>query len=217
MRFRDIRRNVMDIQILRVGMLQTNCYIISDKACGKAAVIDPGGDCQNILTSLAMHGLCAEYVIITHSHCDHIAALDELKETTGAKIVISTTDAATLNNSDYTLSAMLGTAAPTTKADICVNDGDTMTIAGYPARFIMTPGHTPGSMCIYFESEKVLFSGDTLFCESIGRTDFPGGSYSAIASSIKNKLYPLGDDIRVLPGHNSETTILHEKESNFYI
>ncbi len=207
----------MNIQILQVGMLQTNCYIISDKACGIAAIIDPGGDCQSILAYLAMHNLTAEYIIVTHSHCDHIAALDELKSATGASVVISTTDAATLNNSDYTLSAMLGTVAPSTKADICLNDGDTITVAGCSAKFIMTPGHTPGSMCIYFESEKVLFSGDTLFCESIGRTDFPGGSYSAIASSIKNKLYPLGDNIRVLPGHNSETTILHEKESNFYI
>ena len=207
----------MYINKLSVGMLQTNCYIIADEISGSAAVIDPGGDCEKIMNEVNMHGFKLDYIIITHSHCDHIAALDMLKEETGAKVVISTTDSATLNNGEYTLSAMLGEQPPTSTADIRVNDGDTLNIAGNTAKFIMTPGHTPGSMCVYFDSEKTLFSGDTLFYESIGRTDFPGGSYASIASSIRNKLYILGDDVKVYPGHNSDTTILHEKESNFYI
>jgi glyoxylase-like metal-dependent hydrolase (beta-lactamase superfamily II) len=198
-------------------MLQTNCYIIGDEISKTAAVIDPGGDCDEIMKLVNMYGYNVEYIIITHSHCDHIAALDELKDITNAKVVISTTDSATLNNNEYTLSFVFGESAPKTCPDIKVNDGDVLNIAGNKAKFIMTPGHTPGSMCIYFESEKLLFSGDTLFYESIGRTDFPGGSYASIANSIKNKLYPLGDNVKVYPGHNSDTTILHEKESNFYI
>ena len=206
----------MYINKLSVGMLQTNCYIIADENTKSAAVIDPGGDCSKIMSVINMYNFNVEYIIITHSHCDHIGALDELKTTTNAKVIISSPDGATLNNNEYTLCTMLGDSAPKTKADITVSDGETLNIAGSKARFILTPGHTPGSMCIYFDSEKLLFSGDTLFYESIGRTDFPGGSYSSIANSIKNKLYILGDDVKVYPGHNNETTILHEKESNFY-
>lgn len=207
----------MYINKLLVGMLQTNCYIIADKQSKLAAVIDPGDDCGRILSEIKMNSFTLQYIIITHSHIDHVGALDELKNATGAQIIVSTTDAATLNSNEFTLAAMLGTKAPVCKADICVADGDEMTIVGKNARFIMTPGHTPGSMCVYFESEKLLFSGDTLFYESIGRTDFPGGSYSDISASIKNKLFALNGSTKVLPGHNSDTTILHEKESNFYI
>ncbi len=207
----------MYINKISVGMLQTNCYIIADEATKSAAVIDPGADCDRIMDVINTNKFNLEYIIITHSHIDHIGAVDMLKDTTAAKIVISTADSATLNNSEYTLSSMLGERAPVSNADITVSDGDSLTVAGKAAKFIMTPGHTPGSMCVYFDDDKILFSGDTLFYESIGRTDFPCGSYATIANSIRNKLYTLNDDVRVLPGHNNDTTILHEKENNFYI
>lgn len=208
----------MYIEKLSVGRLCTNCYIIINKSSKECAVIDPGGDFEKINYVIKSNCANLSHIIITHSHCDHIDALDKLKQQyNNAKVVISETDNCTLNSNSYTLSDLLGTSAPITKGNILVKDNDKISICGYEAKIISTPGHTPGSICIYFEGENVLFSGDTLFYESIGRTDFPGGSYKSISDSIKEKLFILPDITKVYPGHNCETTILHEKESNFYI
>jgi glyoxylase-like metal-dependent hydrolase (beta-lactamase superfamily II) len=208
----------MQIEKLSVGKLCTNCYILFNNTLKTCAVIDPGGDYDKINYIIKSYCATLTHIIITHSHSDHIDAVDELKNNhNNAKVVISETDNATLNNNNYTLSYLLGTTAPYTKGDILVRDNDNISICGYNAKIITTPGHTPGSICIYFKDENVLFSGDTLFYESVGRTDFPGGSYKSLSDSIKQKLFTLADNTKVYTGHNNETTILHEKESNFYI
>ena len=205
----------MYINKLIVGPLATNCYIVANETTNYCAVIDPGDDYEKIMYEIDSKGYIISQIIITHSHIDHIGAVDALKSASSAKVIVSENDGAVFNSSNFTLASMLGNLAPVTKPDILVKDGDTLSICGYEAQIISTPGHTPGSICIYFKNEGVLFSGDTLFYESIGRTDFPGGSYQSISNSIKNKLFNLPDNTKVYPGHNSETTILHEKESNF--
>lgn len=207
----------MYIDKLSVGPLSTNCYILANENTKTCAVIDPGDDYERIIYKISSLGFMLSNILITHSHIDHIGAVDRLKQKTGADVVISTTDSATFNNNIFTLSDMLGTTAPVTPPDIKVNDGEIINICGVDVKIIATPGHTPGSICYYIESENILFSGDTLFYESIGRTDFPGGSYKSICESIKNKLYLLPGSTVVYPGHNCDTTILHEIESNFYI
>jgi len=208
----------MYVEKLKVGPLGTNCYIIINKSEKLCAVIDPGADSQKISCFINSNNLTLTHIIITHSHSDHIDALDDLsKHFPIAKIIISEIDNCTLNSNSYTLSDMLGTNAPVTRANVTVKDNDIISVCGYDAKIISTPGHTPGSICIYFENYNILFSGDTLFYESVGRTDFPGGSYKSISVSIKDKLFILPDKTIVYPGHNSETTIIHEKESNFYI
>ncbi len=207
----------MYIKKLIVGPLATNCYIFADNESKNCAVVDPGGDYQKIMYEINSQNFTLTNILITHSHTDHIGAVDMLKQNTGAAVIISSTDASSFNSSSLTLSDVLGTKAPQTLPDIKVDDGNVVNVCGYNVIVISTPGHTPGSVCFYIEKENILFSGDTLFYESIGRTDFPGGSYKSISHSIKSKLFALPDKTVVYPGHNSDTTILHEKESNFYI
>ncbi len=207
----------MYVNKLVVGALATNCYIIANNNTKSCAVIDPGDDSKKIMNIIESEGFKLEKILITHSHVDHICAADELKSASGACIVISSTDGAIFGNDAITLCNAFGACAPKSKPDVFVDDGDLIEVAGFAARVIATPGHTPGSVCFYFESESILFSGDTLFYESIGRTDFPGGSFNSILQSIKDKLFTLPPDTKVYPGHNGDTTIIHEKESNFYI
>ena len=207
----------MKVTKLTVGALATNCYIIANENLRHCAVIDPGDDFEKIMMHINSNKLKVTEIVLTHCHIDHVGALDELKLNTNAKIIASSIDKDSLNSDNYTLASMLGKNAPVSKIDVLVNDGDIISVAGYTAKIISTPGHTPGSICIYFNEHNSLFSGDTLFYESIGRTDFPGGSFKSICNSIKNKLYLLDKNTVVYPGHNSTTTIQHEIESNFYI
>lgn len=205
------------IKQLSLGPLGTNCYIFADDTAKEAIVVDPADDFHTIKYEIEKNGLTVKYIIITHAHTDHINALDELKKYTNAKIVISGNDGVNLNSDTFTLAFMFGCTAPKSKYDIKVNNMDTLPLGKHTLTFIMTPGHTTGSMSIYIQDEKILFSGDTLFYESVGRTDFPGGSQVALLSSIKNKLFTLPNDTTVYCGHGNCTTIGHEKESNFFV
>lgn len=203
----------MNIKTLVLGPVSTNCYICSEDKCG--FVVDPAADAERIYDEINSLELNIKYIIITHAHFDHIEAAEQLKELTGAEIVVSETDFIALNDSTLNLADAFGALVPYINADISVKDGETISFDGFTLKFIMTPGHTQGSMCILV-NDKILFSGDTLFALSVGRTDFPGGNFKSITESVK-KLFTLDDGIKVYPGHNDTTSIGEEKKFNPYV
>ena len=205
----------MEIKRLVLGALGTNCYIIFNKKSKEAAVFDPADNAAKIYETIKESGAELKYIIITHAHCDHICALDELQEMTGAKVCIGKAEADALNNTYLSLCTHFGVEAPKTKADIMIKDGDELKLGDEAIKFLHTPGHTRGGICAVTDS--LVISGDTLFLESVGRCDFPGGSMAELVSSIKNKLFLLPDDTRVYPGHGDITSIGHEKNNNPYI
>jgi len=206
----------MKIITLEVGSLGTNCYIIYDETSRRAAVIDPGGGEGGIIACLKNEKLDVKYIINTHGHADHVLANLRLKEATGAPILIHAADADMLGSGQRNLSAFIGGSVSCGPADTLLKEGDVIKVAdGLELTVIHTPGHTPGGICL--KTDGVLFSGDTLFAESIGRTDFPGGSYRQLIASIKDKLMLLDDSYKVLPGHGPETTIGWERKMNPFI
>ncbi|MDR3592954.1 MAG: MBL fold metallo-hydrolase [Negativicutes bacterium] len=205
----------MKIIALEVGSLGTNCYIAYSETLRRAAVIDPGGSCEQILAVLHNEKLVVDYIINTHGHADHVLANLPLKKATGAPILIHEDDASMLESPQRNLSAWIGGGVSCGPADKLLKEGDKITVGDFELTVIHTAGHTPGGISLL--SGSVLFSGDTLFAESIGRTDFPGGSYQGLIHSIQQKLMVLGDDVRVLPGHGPETTIGWERNHNPFI
>jgi hydroxyacylglutathione hydrolase len=204
-------------EILPVGPLLCNCSIIGDEATHEAMVIDPGDEIQSILALLHKHNLRVKQIVITHAHIDHVGGAMKLRAATGAPIL--------LNQNDYELLKMLDVQAswigvpPPGKVDIDQNIGqaDTVKAGSLTATVIFTPGHTQGSVCLYFPTEKKLIAGDTLFAGSIGRTDLPGGSFDKIIHSLNEKLLALPDDTVVIPGHGPQTTIGEEREHNPFL
>ncbi|MBQ6998820.1 MAG: MBL fold metallo-hydrolase [Clostridia bacterium] len=205
----------MIIDRLILGNLQTNCYILADEQTKECAVFDPAAEAGRIIAAIEKRNLKVKYIILTHVHIDHIMALDELKDLTGAQIVASTAEAELLNDNMGTLAELFSTVPPCSKADITVSDGDALCLGKSEMKFILTPGHTIGGMCIL--CGDILISGDTLFASSVGRTDFPGGSHSQLISSINDKLMKLDDNVQVYPGHGMPTTIGDERVGNPFI
>ncbi|SDE59905.1 MBL fold metallo-hydrolase [Sporomusa acidovorans] len=207
----------MKIIHLGVGQLGTNCYIAYCEKTLQAGVIDPGGSPEAILAEINKAKLKVEYIINTHGHADHIGANDAIQQATGAKVLIHYEDAGMLTSAQLNLSMYIGGGFVCQPPDRLLNDGDMISIGNIDFKVLHTPGHTPGGICLLADAEKVLFAGDTLFAESIGRTDFPGGSSSQLINGIKNKLLILDDDIKVLPGHGPETSIGWERKRNPFI
>jgi len=205
----------MKVLQLEVGSLGTNCYIAYCENTKKAVVIDPGGDAARILAAVNREGLAVEAIINTHGHADHVLANTKVKEATGAPIWIHSADADMLGSGARNLSAYMGAPTSCGVADRLLADGDILTIGDFTLKVLHTPGHTPGGISLL--GDKAVFVGDTLFAESIGRTDFPGGSYSQLIQSIKNKLMALPDDIKAFPGHGPATTIGWERRQNPFI
>ena len=203
----------MKIRILRGGPCVTNCFIVKDDETKKAIIIDPAFNPSRIIKESADYEI--EYIVITHAHIDHLMALDELKKATDAKIVISSLENPALNDANLNLSDLMKVPCVTSKADITVNDGDTLPFANTNMKFILTPGHTPGSMCIFVND--VIFSGDTLFNRTIGRCDLAGGCYENLIASIKEKLLVYADDTVVYPGHGPRTNIGIERRENPFL
>lgn len=205
----------MKIVQVGVGHLGTNCYIVYCEQSLQAAVIDPGGSHELILAEINKANLKVEYIINTHGHADHIAANNAIQQTTGAKVLIHQEDAKMLTNAQLNLSTYIGDGIVCQPADRLLQDGDSITFGSITFKTLHTPGHTPGGICLL--DNNVLIAGDTLFAESIGRTDFPGGSYSQLINSIKTQLLSLDDAVRVLPGHGPETSIGWERTHNPFI
>ena len=205
----------MKIIKLEVGQLGANCYIVYCKKSLQGAVIDPGGDAKDIIALLHRENIKVDYIINTHGHADHIAANDEVKAETGAKVCIHEADAPMLPSAQGNLSSFVGSNLSCQPPDCLLKDGDILMVGEIEMEIIHTPGHTLGGICI--KANHILFSGDTLFEQSIGRTDFPNGSYSQLLHSIQDKLLLLADDTTVLPGHGAATTIGDERNSNPFI
>ena len=204
-------------EIIPVGPLQCNCSIIGDEATHEAMVIDPGDDINDVLDLVRKHNLQVKQIVVTHAHIDHIGGAMKLRAATGAPIL--------LNQNDYALLKMLdvqaqwiGVPAPgKVEIDRSVTTGEKITAGSHTAEVLHTPGHTEGSICLYFAADKMLIAGDTLFAGSIGRTDLPGGSMQKIIRSLHETVLALPDETVVVPGHGDLTTIGEERESNPFL
>jgi hydroxyacylglutathione hydrolase len=203
-----------------VGPLQCNCSIVADPETKEAAVIDPGGDPEKIIQVLEENGLKAKYILHTHAHFDHILGSRAVAEKTGAKICLHKGDEWLYNNLSMQ-GAFVGwnlATEQTLPVDHFLEDEEELTLGDIKAKVIHTPGHTPGSTCFCLQQEAgLLFAGDTLFHNSIGRTDLWGGSLDDIQKSIKTRLFELEETVEVISGHGPNTSIWEEKRNNPYV
>ena len=209
----------MKIDTLVVGEYQTNCYIVRANEDAKACiVIDTGLEGAGIIDFLQSHQLDVEAIILTHGHADHIKGTPAIKELfPRAKVCIHPLDEEMLNSASANLSMLTGNSFTIAPPDILLEDESFIEYANVKLRVLHTPGHTKGCVSFYNEADKVAFVGDTLFNESVGRTDLPGGSMDEIKRSIREKLFKLGDDTVCLTGHGEQTTIAHEQKHNPFL
>lgn len=205
----------MIIKELVVGPLMANCFICGCSKTKEAVVIDPGGDADTILLSLADSKLKVKYIINTHGHFDHVSANGKMKAATGADILIHPLDAPMLEKLSSSAAFFGVSVENSPPCDQTLEEDDTVSFGDITLKVIHTPGHTPGGISLY--TNGIVFVGDTLFAGSIGRTDFPGGDFNTLISSIKTKLFNMEDDMRVFSGHGPETSIGVEKRHNPFV
>ncbi len=209
----------MEIDSLILGAYETNCYILREsKASKDCLVIDTGLTADELVDFLEAHNLNPVAVVLTHGHIDHITGLAGLRRRfPDAKVYIHKLDAGMLTGEKDNLSYMAGMSFSSAPADITLEQGDTIDITNIKLDVIHTPGHTPGGICLYSKDEGIVFTGDTLFADSVGRTDMPGGNGAQLIKNIKQKLCTLPDETVVYPGHGPQTTIAQEKENNPFL
>ena len=204
-------------EILPVGMLQCNCSVFGDEGTREGIVVDPGDEIEDVLEIVRRHGLTVKAIVITHAHIDHIGGAQKLKQATGAPVYMNPNDVELQKMLDVQAS-WLGMRTPDpVEIDVAAKDGDTLLIGAAQFHVLHTPGHTQGSISLWIPSESKLVAGDTLFRDSIGRTDLPGGDGRQILRSIHEKLMPLPEETVVVAGHGDTTTIGREKRSNPFL
>ncbi len=207
----------MILESFPVGPLHCNCTILGDELTHEAIVVDPGDNIPEILSRLEKHGLTLRQIVITHAHIDHIGGAAQLKKATGAPVFLNQKDLGLLNIMEIQ-AGWLGVPTPeVAPPDASADDGADIGLSSLPAEVLHTPGHTPGSICLFFPKQHLLLAGDTLFAGSIGRTDLPGGDGRQILRSLRDRLLVLPDATRVVPGHGAETTIGEERQSNPFL
>lgn len=206
----------MKVIQLAVGPIEANCYIVYKEGSSKAFLVDPGEEGSKITEQLEECGIDeVTHILLTHGHFDHVGAAAEMKRKTGAKVCIHEDDLDMLVNPENSFNVMMGVHFPPCEADMILKGGETIEAAGMDVYTLHTPGHSPGSIC--YITEDVMFSGDTLFYMSIGRTDFPGGSSLKISYSINKTLGSLKKDYTVYTGHGPKTTLAFEMLNNPYM
>ena len=204
----------MIVKKLEVGPFASNCYIVGSEANKEGVIIDPGADAEEILKNVKKLGLNTKLIVLTHGHIDHVGALKEVKDATGAEVAIHTDEAESLQ--ERSLATLFGLSYPTPPPpDRLLKGGDSIDIGDLHLLVLHTPGHSPGGICLL--GEGVVFSGDTLFNFGIGRYDLPGGSGSQLMNSIHTKLMILPDNTIVYPGHGPATTIGTERRGNPFL
>lgn len=204
----------MRVKTCVLGAVSTNCYLVYNESTKKAVIVDPADNAQFILNKCNELGITPEAILLTHGHFDHIMAAEDVRRSFHIKIYASETEDAMLSDSGLNLSGGWEGKQTSFHADVLLKDGDELELIGFRWKVIETPGHTTGSVCYYVPEEEVVFSGDTLFCESYGRTDLPTGSSSQMVSSLLDKVFALPDDTMAYPGHGDTTTIGYEKKNN---
>ena len=204
-------------EILPVGPLQCNCSVIGDESTHEAMVIDPGDEIDEVMAIVRRHGLTVKQIVVTHAHIDHVGGAMKLRRLTNAPVLLNQNDYALLKMLDVQ-AAWIGMQTPeNVEIDQNLSDGDTVKAGNLQANVMHTPGHTQGSVCLYFPLQQKLIAGDTLFAGSIGRTDLPGGSYEKIMSSLHQRVLSLPDETEVVPGHGPITSIGEERRSNPFL
>lgn len=202
------------IQTYVLGGVSTNCYLVFHDSTKEAVVVDPADNGAYVLNKCRELGVSPKAVLLTHGHFDHILAVKDICRAFPCKVYAGREEDRLLQDAFLNLSGTMGTEQTVIEADELVKDGDVLSLAGFSWKVLETPGHTAGSVCYYVESEDVVFSGDTLFADSLGRTDLPTGDVKAIVRSIREKLFTLPEDTMVYPGHGEVTVIGHEKQYN---
>jgi len=209
----------MKIDSLVLGMYETNCYILrSSEQAVDCLIVDPGLGSEPLVRFLREHELNPVAVVLTHGHVDHIAGIASLRQNyPGIKVCIHKLDAEMLSKPEANLSAMTAGHFVAAPAEVLLEDGGSIDLAGINLRVLHTPGHTPGGICLYAEEDRIVFTDDVLFAQSVGRTDFPGGSMSELVRSIRQRLCALPDETVVYPGHGPASTIGIERASNPFL
>lgn len=204
----------LNIAIVPVGEIGTNCAVVWNKGTKEGFVVDPGAWADKLLEYIKEKEIDVKAILLTHGHFDHIMAVNELKDALKCDVYAGVNEEEILKTPSLNSSELVGNPYIVDTPENLLKDGDNIEMAGVSIKTLETPGHTAGGVCFYVEDEKIIFAGDTVFMESVGRTDLPTGSGPTLIQSIKDKIIPLPDDVTIVPGHGPRTTVGHEKKHN---